>query len=105
MNRHPIDSNVYYLPSPALAEAPQPRLPQRLRFSARLRSAWWRLRLAFAEVRTILFRPPRPAADAYGDFVIGDEELAERSQPRRACPAVVIDFETARLRLRPAPEA
>jgi hypothetical protein len=105
MNHNPIDSNVYYLPAPAVAEDFAPRLPERMRVTARLRSAWWRLRLAFAEVRTILFRPPKPATDSYAEFVIGDDEMTERPRARRGRPAMVIDFEAARLRLRPVTHA
>lgn len=101
MNGILIESNVYYLPAPveAVTVAPEVVWPC---LSVRLRNAWWRLRLAFAEVRGILRRPRhRQLGD---DVVLLEDALEPGSlpRPRRTRPARVLDFEAARLRLRPA---
>ncbi len=98
MSTHPpVDSNVFYLPAPWPETPPRPRR-DRSSLPARLRSAWWRFRLACREIRAILLRP-RPAADEDAVFLAGEAELVER-RPRPSHPARVIDFETARRRLR-----
>jgi hypothetical protein len=101
MNDRMTDSNVYYLPAPAPVEA---RAPEPVRLLRRLRNAWWRLRLAFAEIRTILRQPQqRLTLDDYVALLDLEEEDRARTRRRRpARPARVIDFEAARLRLRPA---
>lgn len=93
------DSNVYYLPVGAAAEAPA---PEPVRLARRLRNAWWRLRLAVAEIRAILRQPEqRLTLDDYVALLEREDE--GRRRPRRQSrPARVIDFEAARLRLRPA---
>lgn len=96
-------SNVYYLP--ASVEDVDLRAAADLtpRFGKRLRHAWWRLRLALAEIRTILWRPRRRfTADDYGALLEVETQPIERPV-RPAVPARVIDFETARVRLRPSP--
>ena len=101
MNGILIESNVYYLPALAATEpeglAPEPEWPS---FSVRVRNAWWRLRLAFAEVRGILRQPRRHFED---DMILMDDafDTAPRPRPRPAGPARILDFEAARLRLRP----
>lgn len=100
MNNILVDSNVYYLPlrsaEPTVIEPEWPTL------ASRLRNAWWRLRLAFAEVRGILgARRRRLAGEDYA-ALFADETPAPSRRPR---PARVIDFESARRRLRPALEA
>lgn len=100
MNLRQPDSNVYYLPLPDaaattdldLADA-QPRLGRRLRH------AWWRLRVAFAEIRAIL-RPCRRLP--LGEYASLFDDEAPRPWARRRGPARVIDLASARLRLRPA---
>lgn len=101
MNDGMTDSNVYYLPAPAAAEA---RAPEPVRFLRRVRNAWWRLRLAFAEIRTILRQPQqRLTLDDYVALLdLEEDERARRRRSRPGRPARVIDFEAARLRLRPA---
>jgi hypothetical protein len=106
MNGILIESNVYYLPTlvePDPVElAAQPEWPS---FAVRVRNAWWRLRLAVAEVRGILRRPRRRA---FGDDVVLLDEAtdpAPRQRLRPAGPARIIDFDAARLRLRPAARA
>ncbi|HEV8643540.1 MAG TPA: hypothetical protein VGV13_20890 [Methylomirabilota bacterium] len=103
MNGILIDSNVYYLPRPE-SPAPASVEPEWPTLWSRLQTAWWRLRLAVAEVRGILRRPRyRLAPGDYGALFEDAVELIVPSRPRRARPARVIDFESARLRLRPVP--
>ena len=91
--------NVYYLPSRTVAdmvplESDWPSL------GTRLRNAWWRFRLALAEIRGILRRPRyRLTAEDYAGLLADAEPVARRPRPGR--PARIIDLETARLRLRP----
>lgn len=101
MNDRMADSNVYYLPTLAPAEVPA---PEPVRMVRRLRNAWWRLRLAFVEIRTILRQPQqRLTLDDYVALLeLEDEERSRRRRPRPGRPARVIDFEAARLRLRPS---
>ena len=100
------DSNVYYFPSTTPA-APAPTAVEPVRFVRRLRNAWWRLRLALSEIRTILRRPTqRLTLDDYvGLLEFEDEQRPRRRRGRASHPGRLIDFETARLRLRPAPQA
>src|SRR5207244_9098292 len=58
MSNRLSDSNVYYFPSTTPA-VPVPTAVEPVRFMRRLRNAWWRLRLALSEIRTILRRPTR----------------------------------------------
>jgi hypothetical protein len=102
MNDMVIESNVYYLPAPAVIEAEE--LVRDLEWpslAVRLRNAWWRVRLAFAEVCGILGRPPRSLSD---DVILLDDAFDAAPRPRRrpVGPAAILDFEAARLRLRPA---
>jgi hypothetical protein len=101
MNDGMTDSNVYYLPAPTPAEV---RAPEPMRLLRRMRNAWWRLRLAFAEIRTILRQPQqRLTLDDYAALLdLEEDERARRRRGRPGRPARVIDFEAARLRLRPA---
>ena len=82
------DANVYFLPPTAEAPAPA-HVPSRWRrLRLRLRRAMWRVRLVAAGVRLALRRPD----DEPPLFV---ERRAQRP------PARVIDFRSARARLRP----
>lgn len=83
--------NVYYLPARALSAVEPPEWPD---LPTRVRHAWWRFRLALAEVRALLRSRPRPA----------DSRFWEDASPGAARPAQVIDFQAARRRLRPEPE-
>ena len=101
------DSNVYYLPSPT-PPAPPTAAVEPVRFLGRLRNAWWRLRLALSEIRTILQKPRQRFT--LDDYVVLLDFEEEQQRPRRRRPRPgqrgrVIDFEIARLRLRPAPQA
>lgn len=100
MNDRQADSNVYYLPAPAGA-VPVPAAPP-TRFVRRLRHAWWRLRLALAEIRAILRRPRPPARLGPLEPDGPVEPAVARRRP--VGPARVIDFEVARLRRRPGLE-
>jgi hypothetical protein len=95
------ESNVYYLPTPGPAvELPA---PEPVRLVRRIRNAWWRLRLAFAEIRSILRQPQqRLSLDDYVALLeLDEDDRLRRRRPRPNRPAQVIDFEAARLRLRP----
>lgn len=101
MNGRSIDSNVYYLPVPTPHE-PEPRL-ERPSAMRRWRNAWWRLRVAVAEIRAILKSRPRYSPQDYSILLDATEPLARVRERRR--PARVIDFEMARVRLRATAEA
>jgi hypothetical protein len=101
MNGRPIDSNVYYLPVPT-PEEPEPRL-ERASTLRRWRNAWWRLRVAVAEIRAILKSRPRYSPQDYSILLDAADPLVRARERRR--PARIIDFEMARLRLRTAAEA
>jgi len=92
-----MSSNVYYLPAVPMPE-PTPR-PSRW---VRLSGMWWRVRFAIAGIR-LAFRPaPTPlfTEDETLALLQGQAEIVER-RPRRTRPASVIDFDAARVRLRP----
>jgi hypothetical protein len=78
------------------------------RWYSRLLYGWWRTRLTLADVRLGLWRPRRRrGGDDYSDLLrsVVEErsaELIERPRPTRSRPATILDFEAARLRLRPA---
>ncbi len=99
MNGMLVDSNVYYLPVASTPEVfTEPEWPG---VATRLRNAWWRLRLALAEMRGILRRPRRLGSRDYAAFA----GLDTVRPTRRRRPARIIDFESARRRLRPEPRA
>jgi hypothetical protein len=99
------EANVYFLP-PAHSVPPPPRTAsRRSRLGARFRSALWRVRFALGGVRMALRSPAAPlfAEDEPGYTLAGQRaELIERQPP--ASPARVIDFHSARARLRPLAE-
>jgi hypothetical protein len=82
--------NVYYLPARPVAAAEPAEWPD---LPTRIRHAWWRLRLALAEVRALLRSRPGP----------GGPPAWEDAAVNPAPPARVIDFQAARHRLRPEP--
>jgi hypothetical protein len=92
-----VSSNVYYLPAPA----PEPRAPSRPSRWRSLYRTWWRLRFAVAGLRLALRPAPTPlfAEDETRAFLDGRAEVVEPRSPRPR-PARVIDFHTARARLR-----
>jgi hypothetical protein len=99
------DANVYYLPPPPVEEPPVvagawPTL------HARITRAGWRLRLTLIDIRLAIRRPGRRLfADDAPLFLNHSAELVERARRRPTRPARIIDFASARARLRPAAEA
>lgn len=98
MNGRPIDSNVYYLPFP-VSEELGPRV-ERSSTWRRWRNAWWRLRVAVAEIRAILRSRPRSAPADQAILWDAHRAVARVRHPHHS--ARIIDFESARLRLRTA---
>lgn len=91
-------SNVYYLPAPSPVVAEPAR--KLLSRSRRMRNLWWHLRLTLSALWAVVVRP-RPFVDD-AVYLDGAAEMIERRRPRRLGPAIVIDFATAREKLRPA---
>lgn len=97
----PTSSNVYYLPvrTPTVETGGRPvRQPTLM---SRVQRAWWRVRFMSAEIRSTLRRGGR---QLFVDDSLTFDRSVEipRSRPRYAVPASVIDFESARDRLRAA---
>jgi hypothetical protein len=94
--------NVYYLPAQPVEE-PIPAPPRGWSaFRTRITRAWWRLRITVIEVRAAIRRPGRTLfADEGPMYLDRCAEYVERRPVRPATPARVIDFATARGRLRP----
>jgi len=97
-------AKLYYLP---MAE-PVPTPPPVSRWTIlrrRLLRGWWRARLSLADIRIGSSRQRRRDDDyaALLDSVLGDSraELIERRRPKPSRPATILDFQAARLRLRP----
>ena len=107
MSATTIKPKIYYLPVPEPAEAPSP-LSRWAGLHRRLVHGWWRTRLSLADIRIGLWRPRRGRRDdAYATLLRsvvedGPAELIERRRPKPSRPATILDFEAARLRLRPA---
>jgi hypothetical protein len=108
MSAQTTKAKLYYLP---MAE-PVPTPPPPSRFTKarrRLLRGFWRARLSLADIRLGSWRPRRHRRDddyaALLDSVLGDSpaELIDRRAMRRkpSRPATILDFEAARLRLRP----
>lgn len=97
-------SNVYYLPVRTPTVEPVRRSVRQPSLTARLERAWWRFRYMTAEIVSIVRRGGR---QLFMDDSIVFDRTAEtpRSRPRYAVPARVLDFESARQRLRIAAEA
>ena len=96
--------NVYYLP--AQPEEETPEAPRGwVTFRARLTRAWWRFRLTVIEIRAAIRHPGgRLLSDDGPIFLDRSAEVVERRR-HPAGPARVIDFESARGRLRPVAQA
>ena len=95
-----VPSNIFYLPSNA---EPPELIPPPARwavFRARVTRRWWRLRIAAAEIRAILRRSRRDVATEWSGLP-SIPDLMERPRRSRG-PARILDFESARLRLRGA---
>lgn len=94
-------SNVYHFPSPIVPEAPR-RMSRWSKVSARVQRTWWRLRITIAEIRWVL-RRQRGSFDGVDLARLGERDFdIPASRPRFFGPARIIDFDAARLRLRPA---
>jgi hypothetical protein len=93
-------SNVYYLTPSAEAPVRTPRLSRRLVFRLRVLATWWRLRLTAVEMWDVLRRFGRPDVPVDSAFLEQRAEIILAATPRPLGPARVIDFETARVRLR-----
>jgi len=106
MNEVVRDANVYFLPAtptPVASITPEPSPWRRLR--ARFKGELWRMRFALAGFRMALRQPYAPlfADDAMAVLTEQRAELIERRP--RLVPARIIDFGSARARLRPLPAA
>jgi hypothetical protein len=96
------NDNVYFLPAAPVVAAPPPPPTLWARLRMRLRGDLWRVRFAVAGFRMALRRPHTPLFaddDAMTAFAAQRAELIERRAP--LSPARVIDFGSARARLRP----
>jgi len=99
MNGMTNKANVYYLP--AAEPVKIPRSPSRWsRVRNRLVSGWWRARLSLADLRS--GREDDYAALLRNVVEDGPAELIDRRPAKPSRPATILDFEAARLRLRPA---
>jgi len=106
MSAHTTKAKLYYLPMAEPVQTPPP--PSRwTRVRRRLLRGVWRARLSLADIRLGSWRPRRsPRGDDYAallDSVLGDgpAELIDRRRRKPSRPATILDFEAARLRLRP----
>jgi hypothetical protein len=104
MNGTTIKTNVYYLPASEPVDVPRP-LPRWAGLRHRLIHGWWRVRLSLADVR--IGGRGRHEHDDYTALLRnvveeGPAELIDRRRSRPSRPATILDFEAARLRLRPA---
>jgi hypothetical protein len=95
-----LGTNVYYL-TPPLAEVEPPAPPSRRRaLRLRLLTFWWRLRLTVGELGAVLRRFGRPPATVDTAVLLQHAEMILASRRPSVGPAQVIDFATARQRLR-----
>ena len=97
-------ANVYYLPAPQVEEGPV-TAGGWATLHARLTRAWWRLRLTLIDIRMAIRRPGGRLFADEGAIFDRSAELIERTRRRPIDPARIIDFATARDRLRPVAEA
>jgi hypothetical protein len=95
------DANVYFLPPPGAAAAAAPVAPTWRRLRARIREELWRVRFAVAGFRSAMRRPRRPVLDADEPVLFGARRAQFIDRRPRLAPARVIDFDSARARLRP----
>ena len=101
MNSPLTMSNVYYLPARVTRETSS-RSPRTPSSWARLQRAWWRLSFMTAEICSIVRRRGRHLFLDDDAIVLGRmAELTER--PVSYGPARIIDFDSARRRLRSQP--
>ena len=100
-----IKAKVYYLPAPEIIEAP-PSMSAWTRLRRRMIHGWWQARLSLADIRLGFWRPRRRRGNDYAALLRSAVEdnpamLIDRRRPARSRPATILDFEAARLRLRP----
>lgn len=93
-------SNIYYLTPSAPEPTRPPRLSRGLVLRLRALAFWWRLKLTAAETWDALRRFGRPAMLDDASVLEQRAELVLAAPPRVAGPARIIDFDTARVRLR-----
>jgi hypothetical protein len=93
-------SNVFYLPAPSVVTAPVAPPSRWSVFQARAFCAWARFRLTVREVTLVIRHAGRRFDADYPGWLDAVVPLTA-PVPRFARPARVIDFESARLRLRP----
>ena len=103
MNGTTSKVNIYYLPAVEPVDVPEPPSPW-TRLRQRLLDGWSRVRLSLPHVRIAVRR--RGRHDDYSALLrnVVEEspaELIDRRRPKLLRPATVLDFEAARLRLRP----
>jgi hypothetical protein len=97
-------AKVYYLPAAQLAEAPV-SVSRWTVMQRRLLRLWWRVRLSVTDGPGV-WRQSRRRGEDYAALLQsviaeGPAELIERRHPKPARPATILDFDAARLRLRP----
>ena len=97
------DANVYFLPATPVPPVTAPTPPLWRRLQARCQAELWRVRFAIAGFRIALRQPRTPLFSDEAMAVLAEHraELIER-RPRLS-PARIIDFGSARARLRPLP--
>ena len=98
MNSPLTMSNVYYLPARVTRETPS-LTPRKATPWARVQRAWWRLSFMTAEIFSIVRRRGRHLFVDDDAIVLG--RMAELTESSTSFgPARIIDFESARRRLR-----
>ena len=98
-------AKLYYLPAAEPVQAPPP-VSRWTILRRRLLRGVWRARLTLSDIRLGTWRAGRRQGDDYAallDSVLGDSpaELIDRRRRKPSRPATILDFEAARLRLRP----
>jgi len=96
----PRPSNVYYLAPSEPEPVRRPRLSRTLVLRLRMLSFWWRLKLTTAETWDALRRFGRPELSDDTAVLEQRADLILSARPRVLGPARIIDFDTARVRLR-----
>jgi hypothetical protein len=96
---------IYYLPAAEPVPAPPPASRWTI-LRRRLHRFFWRARLSLSDIRLGSRSEHRRRDDDYTallDSVLGDRraELIDRRPRKPSRPATILDFQAARLRLRP----
>jgi hypothetical protein len=98
-------AKVYYLPA---AQRVEPSVPvsRWTVLQRRLLRAWWRVRLSITDGPGVWRRSRWRTGEDYAALLQsviaeGPAELIERRRPKTTRPAAILDFDAARLRLRP----